>query len=149
VGFQCLVLLGYAADLIHLVCDSTFPVMSQALSSLRTKGYLSTFNSSSNSTTPTWKPITVVGTGNTPLAQVQSQDPRDIFFDAPVGDLSPDIYNQSLSPIASGSFGQLIGTTWLPGGKGQKKIRDLVQAAHAKGIMTRFWDTPAIPIWVR
>lgn len=129
---------------------STFPIVNQSLSTLRSRGYLSTYNASSPSTSPpTYSLLTVIGTGNTPLSSVQALNPRDIFFDAPLGDIASSVYQPSLSPIASGSFSKLIGASWLPGGKGKSKINSLVQTAHAKGIMTRFWSTPSIPTWAR
>jgi len=59
---------------------TTWPVVVKALQPLREAGYLTTFNG----TGVTPGPVTVIGTGNTPLNQVQGVEPRDYFWDAPV-----------------------------------------------------------------
>ncbi|KAF2126422.1 hypothetical protein P153DRAFT_346121 [Dothidotthia symphoricarpi CBS 119687] len=58
-----------------------FPVVSQQLTALREKGYLTYFNG----TTTVKGPITVVATGNAPFDLVTANSTyRDIFFDAPL-----------------------------------------------------------------
>jgi len=52
---------------------TTFPAVVKALQPLRDAGYLTTFNG----TGVTQGPVTVIGTGNTPLNQVQGVSPRD------------------------------------------------------------------------
>lgn len=59
---------------------TTWPYVVKALQPLREAGYLTTFNGIG--VTP--GPVTVIGTGNTPLNQVQGISPRDYFWDAPV-----------------------------------------------------------------
>ncbi|KAL1304189.1 hypothetical protein AAFC00_000612 [Neodothiora populina] len=69
--------------LVDLKTDGreTFPIVSQQLEGLRSKGYLTHFNGTH--TVP--GAITVVGTGNTPFDMVIANETyRDIFFDAPL-----------------------------------------------------------------
>jgi hypothetical protein len=116
-------------------------------------GYLSTWNSDMSEFRQSL--ITVIGTGNTPLESVQAlgydiQTPRDIFLDAPLSSLPEDyrnIFNATISPLASVDFGSSVGLGWVVPAIGRARIRRLVQAAHAKGIQTRFWNTPITPTW--
>ncbi|KAH8826723.1 hypothetical protein DL96DRAFT_1211087 [Flagelloscypha sp. PMI_526] len=128
---------------------STFPVVNQTLSALRDAGYLTTYNANQGSSPPQYSQLTIIATGNAPLSMIQALNPRDIFYDAPLDDIGNNAYQPSLSPIANGAFKKLIGASWLPGGKGKGKIANLIQQAHAKGIQTRFWGTPTIPVWAR
>lgn len=101
--------------------------------------------------------ITVVGTGDTPLASIQglgytTHQPRDIFFDAPLLELSEDkdhVYNSTISPLASVDFGSSVGLYWTIPALGRRIVRDLTRTAHAKGIQARFWNTPMTPRWAR
>ncbi|KAL1749190.1 hypothetical protein HDZ31DRAFT_79046 [Schizophyllum fasciatum] len=129
---------------------STFSAIHAALEALRSRNYLSTWNSSLSATDPpSYGPITVVGTGNTPFESVKALEQRDIFFDAPLDDINNPQYAPSVSPMSSGSFYEIVGFSWLAGGKGKDKVRHIVNAAHMKGIMTRFWATPSLPRWAR
>ena len=88
--------------------------------------------------------------GNTPLDQLINTPIRDVFFDAPLGNLNSS-FAPALSPIASGDYQALVG--W--DGKTpindtiREKISTQVQQAHSAGLMTRFWDTPLYPIFAR
>jgi len=116
-------------------------------------GYLSTWNS--DTSTFRQSLITVVGTGNTPLENVQAlgydpKTPRDIFLDAPLSALADDhrnLYNATISPLASVDFGSTVGLGWILPSIGRKRIRHLVEVAHGKGIQTRFWNIPMTPTW--
>lgn len=101
--------------------------------------------------------ITIIGTGNTPLASVQAlghavDTPRDVFFDA-VLDLIPEdiegLYTPELCPLASSDFGKSVGQTWTVPAIARAKIRRLTKAAHDRGIQARFWRTPGIPVAAR
>lgn len=119
------------------------------LSISRKLNYLSTANGS----VFTSGPVTVIGTGNTPLSQVQPLTYRDYFYDAPIPTLNSTFSNITslVSPIASTDFaavfGQVLGTalneTQLV------LLRDQVKVAHGKGIKVRYWDQPAWPISTR
>ncbi|VEU22272.1 DEKNAAC103285, partial [Brettanomyces naardenensis] len=56
-----------------------------------------------------WRPLTVIGTGNTPLESVLAMKDRYIFFDGPLGDLSDERIDHNVSPIASGALRLLVG----------------------------------------
>lgn len=101
--------------------------------------------------------ITVIGTGNTPLESVQTlgydlNTPRDIFLDAPLSAMPQDnenVYNSTVSPLASVDFGSTVGLGWIVPPIGRRRIRDLVKLAHSRGIQARFWNTPMTPVWAR
>ncbi|KUI67069.1 Altered inheritance of mitochondria protein 6 [Cytospora mali] len=129
---------------------TTFPVVIKALEPLRDAGYLTTFNG----TGVTSGPVTVIGTGNTPLNQVQGVEPRDYFWDAPIPTLDTTFSNitSDVSPIASTDF-----AVQFPDVRGNQGFNDTqlallksqVAAAHAKGIAVRYWDQPGWPIGTR
>lgn len=99
--------------------------------------------------------VTVIGTGNTPLSQVQPNStlPRHYFYDAPIPTLNSAFSNITslVSPIAStdfeANFGPVLGTglndTQLA------LLRAQVATTHAKGIKLRYWDQPSWPISTR
>ena len=84
------------------------------------------------------------------MNQLVNQPNRDVFFDAPLGALNAT-FVPSLSPIASGDFGVLVG--WdgrTPANDATKeKLSDQIAQAHNAGLMTRYWDTPLYPIYAR
>lgn len=126
--------------------NTTFPAVIDALQPLRDAGYLTTFDGTS--VTP--GPITVIGTGNTPLAQVQGVAPRDYFWDAPIPILAA--IPSTVSPIASTNF-----NVFFPGVRGNEGLNDAqkvllaaqVALATAKGMKLRFWDQPGWPVGTR
>jgi hypothetical protein len=98
--------------------------------------------------------VTVIGTGNTQLADVQKYLPRDVFFDAPLAQLKSDVYaglTANEAPIAStdfaASFGKVrsreMNATQL------EALRSQIGLAHDKGIMARYWNQPAWPVGTR
>lgn len=148
---------------LHLLIDiktdgpTTFPHLYEALDPLRRAGYLSSWTAGQQRITNAL--ITVIGTGNTPADAVRalgqnSGKPRDVFLDAPLTrssspeDLAATL-DPTVSPLASGNFRQVIGFAWLFPHLGSAKTRALVEAAHAKGVQTRFWNTPSWPHPIR
>ncbi|CAF9913871.1 MAG: hypothetical protein ALECFALPRED_009126 [Alectoria fallacina] len=129
---------------------TTWPYVVKALEPLQSGGWLSTVNSS-NEFTP--GAVTVIGTGNTPLNQVQPVTPRYYFYDAPIPTLNSTFSNITslVSPIASTDFGTNFGP--VPGTSLNDTqlalLRAQVASAHAKGIMLRYWDQPGWPISTR
>ena len=155
----------------------TWPFVRDALAPLREKGYLTYQNGS----TKVEGPITVVGTGNTPFDLVTSDTAnphKDIYFDAPLGDMwedespaskpsttstssnSTDVsaistdsytYNPSNSFYASTPFHKSIG--YVPTGKLSKRqmsiLRRQIRGAHRRGLKARYWDLPFWPIGLR
>ena len=133
--------------------ESTWPAVLAALEPLRQKGYLSSI--APGSTTISSAPVTVVGTGNTPLDQIAPLDTRDVFFDAFLPNLTLSSYNITslISPIASTDFAAVFGKVSSVDGvlnsTQQETLQTQVSAAHDKGILVRYWDLPAWPISLR
>lgn len=101
-------------DFILLIDDPyrTLPFVLKALEPLLNAGYLSVFANG----TLTLGPLLVVGTGNTPLEPIKALDPRHMFFDAPLTELSVPsntTWSPELSPIASTDYGAAIGVSYL------------------------------------
>jgi len=124
--------------------------MVKALQPLRDAGYLSNvtdgkiFNSG---------PVTVMGTGNSPLSLVQPVLNRDYFFDAKISVLNSTQSNITalVSPIASDDFGAVFGSirgTELTGDN-LALLRSQIAVAHGRGIGVRYWDQPGWPTSTR
>ena len=128
---------------------TTWPYVVKALQPLRAGGWLTKVNG----TSVTQGAVTVIGTGNTPLNQVQGVMSRDYFYDAPIPTLNSTFANitSSVSPIASTDFAAVFGTvvnqTFNAGQLATLKAQ--VATAHGKGIMLRYWDQPGWPIGTR
>ena len=106
--------------------------------------------------------VTVIGTGNTPLNLIQGEGvasyPRDYFYDAPLALLGTSFSNitSTVSPIASTDFAASFGDVGFESGASAmfnstqfSLLKTQIATAHEKGILTRYWDTPAWPISVR
>ncbi|KIX09687.1 uncharacterized protein Z518_00768 [Rhinocladiella mackenziei CBS 650.93] len=128
---------------------TTWPVVIDALQPLREADYLTTWNG----TGVTVGPVTVIGTGNTPLDQVQPVQQRDYFFDANLALLNSTQSNitAAVSPVASTQFsryiGEVDGTTFND--TQLATLRGHIAEANRRGILARYWDTPAWPITTR
>ncbi|KAK6004747.1 hypothetical protein QM012_008609 [Aureobasidium pullulans] len=127
--------------------NATWPYVVRALEPLRQGGWLTKYNGSAitNGT------VTVIGTGNTPLDQIQNVTNRDYFFDGPLATLDTTAnknITQYISPIASTSFYQSFG--WPKDGKLNDtmlaKLRGQIATASSRGIGIRYWETPNWPI---
>ena len=128
----------------------TWPYIVQALEPLRAGGWLTTYTSGTGVTPGA---VTVIGTGNTPLDQIQDQTNRDYFYDAPLPLLDSTFSNitSDISPIASTDFTSVFGT--INGTEFSNTqlatLRSQIATAKSKGIAARYWDTPAWPIATR
>ena len=138
--------------LVDLKTDGkeTWPWVMRQLEPLREKGWLSYFTDGKFNK----RPITVVGTGNTPFDQVVANVTyRDAFFDAPLDKLENTSYDWTNSYYASTSLWQSIGNIFFRGGEPSPeqlaKIRAHVREARARGLHSRYWELPAWPIHVR
>lgn len=125
---------------------TTWPFVVKALQPLRSAGYLTTYNG----TGVTVGPVTVVGTGNTPLNQIQGVSPRDYFFDASLPVLNTTQLNitSDVSPIASTSFASQFGAAQngtLTAAQ-TKLLKSQIEVAHHRGIKVRYWDQVSITI---
>ncbi|KAL3424809.1 hypothetical protein PVAG01_04090 [Phlyctema vagabunda] len=128
---------------------STWEAVVKAIEPLRAAKFLS----KANATTFTTGPVTVIGTGNTPLDLVQPVVERDYFWDAPIATLNTTFSNITalVSPIASTSFtsqfgpvrGSSLNDTQLA------LLRTQVAVAKGKGIKLRYWDQPNWPLSTR
>ncbi|KAL2866261.1 uncharacterized protein BJX67DRAFT_356072 [Aspergillus lucknowensis] len=146
---------------LYLFVDSktsgpeTFEAVIAALEPLREKGYLTTLK---NNKTLTEGPVTVIGTGNTPYDMVGPVGDRDYFYDGPLATLS-EAENAGItsliSPIASTSFSSAVGELSLGDSQAVLSdeqldtLRSQISFAKEKGILARYWDTPAYPIRAR
>lgn len=134
----------------------TFKAVIAALKPLREKGYLTTLT---HNKTITAGPVTVIGTGNTPLDMVAPVANRDYFFDGPLdklGEPENEGITALISPIASTSFGAAIGPLTLSENNSTVLsdeqfhiLRSQLAVAKERGILARYWDTPAYPIRAR
>lgn len=133
----------------------TLEAVIAALQPLREKGYLTALKGNK---TITHGPITVIGTGNTPLNLVGPVADRDVFFDAPLDALDKPLYagvTSRISPIASTSFNKVVGELNFSDDDAVlseeqlDKLRSQIQTAKNRGIGARYWETPHYPIWVR
>ncbi|KAK4542247.1 hypothetical protein LTR36_006900 [Oleoguttula mirabilis] len=139
---------------VKTVGATTWPYVVRALEPLRAAGYLTTYNG----TAVTAGPVTVVGTGNTPLDQVQGvnatpANPRDYFYDAPLAFLNTTFSNitAAVSPIASVDFAAQFGAVRNETFNATQTalLESQIATAHAKGIAVRYWDQPGWPIGTR
>ncbi|KAK4191634.1 hypothetical protein QBC35DRAFT_293611 [Podospora australis] len=141
--------------LIDLKTDGpkTWPWVIKQLEPLRERNWLSYY---ANGTFHK-RPITVVGTGNTPFDQILTANAtapfkRDAFFDAPLDKLEDSPYDWTNSYYASVSFFRSIGLVFWKGepSPGQLfKIRTHIAEAKERGLKSRYWELPAWPIHVR
>ncbi|KAI9759626.1 MAG: hypothetical protein M4579_002194 [Chaenotheca gracillima] len=141
--------------------ETAFPYVVKALEPLRSAGYLTTVNDTSSTTsTPFTGPVTVIGTGNTPLSAVRDLSPRDVFYDAPLpalaasapASMSENITSSSpITLIASVDFAAVFGNVVnvTLNDTQMDTMRDQISGAHDKGIGVRYWDTPAWPVSTR
>ena len=130
---------------------TTFPVVIEALQRLRDGGWLTRVDDSGNVQQGA---VTVIGTGNTPLSQVQGVKPRDYFYDARLDLLNSSQSNITcdVSPIASVDFEIAVSDLPRNGSLTDSQratVESQVSYAKQKGIGARYWDTPGWPPSVR
>lgn len=134
---------GYSSQTLYLFVDvktpgeTTWPYVVQGLQPLRDAGYLTSYNDAA--VTP--GAVTVIGTGNTPLDQIQNKEFRDYFYDAPIPLLETTFSNitSGVSPIASADFAAVFGT--VDGTEFNSTqlatLRSQIATAKRKGMLTR------------
>ena len=128
----------------------TWSKVVEQLEPLRERGWLSYFADGTVHT----RPITVVGTGDTPFDLLtQNTTYRDYFYDAPLKKLAEGSFDDTNSYYASVSFGSAVGNLWMGSSSLSEeqldKIRSQVGEAHARGLKARYWDLPEWPVSVR
>jgi hypothetical protein len=146
-----------------------WPLLSDALTPLRDRGYLTHFNGSGVVT----RPVTVVASGDVSFSRlVRNTTYRDIFYDAPLGTLTQfpvddttttttdqdsngqlmdSPFNSNNSYYASVDFRKAIGPLQL-GRLSETQLETLrgqVYAAHELGLKVRYWGNPSWPIGLR
>lgn len=60
-----------------------------------------------------------------------------------------NMYTPALSPMASASFSDVVGSSWVVPRFAVDKIRDYVEIAHNKGITVRVTQPIDFPVWIR
>lgn len=125
----------------------TLPAMIKALEPLRQKGLLTTLEDG----VVKQGPVTVIGTGNTPMDLVQKETKRDYFFDGPLKTLKEQNVTKELSPIASAQLSAVTGEVGVDGLTATQidAVKAVVAEANGRGIEVRFWDLPGWPISTR
>lgn len=135
---------------IDLKSDShdTWPLVQAQLAPLRERGWLTHVSDGELH----YRPITVVGSGNTEFETLMSNSTyRDSFFDAPLDELEGSYYDATNSYYASVSFTEHLGLS-LTGYLSSiqlEKLRRVVGEAHARGLKARYWGSPAWALKVR
>ncbi len=130
--------------------DDTWPAVLAALEPLRSGDWLTTYDGKTLSSNP----VTVIGTGNTQLADVKKYMPRDVFYDAPLADLEKSQYadlTANEAPIASTDFAASFGEVRRREMNDEQlaTLRKQLDVAHGKGIKARYWNQPEYPIGTR
>lgn len=129
----------------------TFKAVIEALEPLRKKGYLTTLKGGK---TVENGPVTIIGTGETPLDMVLPVKDRDYFFDAPLASLKEAKYakvDHTVSPIASTNFVAAVGQVTIDTepvlqDDQLKALRAQISLAKERGIGARYWNTPNWPV---
>ncbi|KAF2280213.1 uncharacterized protein EI97DRAFT_455126 [Westerdykella ornata] len=128
--------------------EAIWPVLMEQLQPLHEKGWLTYYNGQE----VVKGPLTIVGTGETPFERIQQNNTdRIIFYDAPLDDISNPIYTSANSYYASVKMRKAISTLWLNriSRAQQETLQRQINAAAAKGLVSRYWGTPSWPISLR
>jgi len=141
-----------------------WPYVLEALEPLQEAGYLTTYDTTSANFTR--GPLTIIGTGNTPLSHVYYSSTRVIFFDAPLRRLHKsahipdtpvgpaiDVYlDNTISPMASGKLPPWthVGSALYPSHNGAVMwMKRRTDEARKRGIKSRWWGAAGQPGWLR
>lgn len=141
-----------------------WPYVLKALQPLLEAGYLTTYNTSSE----TWArgPLTIIGTGNTPLSHVYYSSTRIIFYDGPLRRLQKpakiphSIYGPStkiqldatICPMASAKLPPWahVGLAFRPSPNAVVAwMKRRTREARVRGIKSRWWGAANQPVWLR
>ncbi|KAK6005922.1 hypothetical protein QM012_007564 [Aureobasidium pullulans] len=126
----------------------THAMLSTQLQPLRDLGYLTHWNG----TARILRPLTIVATGNAPFYNDNVY--RDIFFDADLGHLTSAhdtadhyFYNISNSYYASRTWDKALSRDART--RSRHEIASQIEAAELRGLLARYWNTPAKPLNMR
>lgn len=117
--------------------EATYSVLSEVLS-----GYSDILKRRQNAAMVDG-PVTIIVSGNRPLATMLVEDPGYAFYDGRISDLDGDL-SSDFMPLVSDNWTKHF--SWTGAGEmpdnERQKLADLVEKAHAKGYALRFWGTP-------
>ncbi|GAA5883857.1 hypothetical protein JCM16303_007418 [Sporobolomyces ruberrimus] len=121
------------------------PLLIKYLDHFRTRNFLTTYDATTDQFTE--RAITVVCTGSCRIEDVLAQQPRDIFFDAPLDELKTFPYGREVSPLASVSLEKVLGKwgSWNLNAKRMNSMRYMLEDASMSGIKSRLWGGPSWP----
>ena len=140
-----------------------WPYVVSALQPLLHRGYLTQYHT----TNSTWTrgPITIIGTGDTPLDAVYHQSPRFIFYDAPIKALRTPVtvpnsafgpeatfdWDSTVAPMASGKLPPLyhLALALPPWSSMVDRLRGYSNQARDLGMRSRWWGYAHKPTWIR
>ena len=97
------------------------------------------------------RPLTIIGTGDTPIGPVFHANPRHVFIDAPLLTLEAGFevdgkhheWSGEIAPMASGRW------LWQLSWPSVAALRKYSAAAHSRGIKARWWGAPRLVPYVR
>jgi hypothetical protein len=127
--------------------DDGEPLWHQLVTSLQPlydRGYLTSYADFTISR----RPLTIIGTGSTPIDFVASQSPRYVFYDAPLVTLStPHVlrngktveWDRTISPMASAKFP--VTSYW----NAYHVMKAYQKEADRRGIQSRWWGVVRWP----
>ena len=122
-----------------------WPLVNAQLEPLRRDGWLRHWNGVSGEITP--GPLTVVATGNAPYdLVVANQTSRDIFFDAPLDDVSSNLYNSTNSYYASAKLSKAVGSPVFGHFKAgsMRAMTTQIEEAKKKELVSRYWGNASL-----
>ncbi|CUS13610.1 unnamed protein product [Tuber aestivum] len=125
----------------------TWPAVVKALAPLRALDYLASIQD--DVLIP--GPVTVIGTGSTPLDAIRPLSTRDYFFDGVLRTLDSQNITKVISPVASAQLSSTVGKVGHEGLNATQRgmVKRQVEEAHKKGIFVRYWDLPGWPVSLR
>jgi len=127
--------------------EEAWSVVVKALEPLRALDYLSSIKD--NVLIP--GPVTVIGSGDTPLEAIRRLSTRDYFLDGPLLALDAQNITRAISLMASAPLSAAVGEIGPQGLNAAQRriIRKQVEDAHKRGILARYWDIPGWPVSLR
>jgi hypothetical protein len=141
-----------------------FPYVLDALKPLLEAGYLTQYDTTTSKFIQ--GPLMIIGTGDTPLAEVYYAPTRVIFYDAPLRKLHDKVkmsdspsgpgyhiqLDNTISPMASGELPPWthIGALQYPtSNRAVKWMKRRTDEARKRGIKSRWWGAAGQPGWLR
>lgn len=126
--------------------EETWPTVMSQLEDLRNEQWLTHWTPSEGLVI---RPLTIVGSGLAPFPLIQANTTyRDVFYDAPLDNLSSGLYTRNNSYYASVSLGKAVGHTIGRhlGESQQKTVTTQIKQADDLGLLSRYWSIPGWPV---